>query len=147
MLRLAILFAVIAMIAAGLGFYGLSDVSASFAKFFALIFAVLFVVALLAGAPSSVDQARSSDAHQPEKIRAFRVRQSDRPFSGPVGIADPFSLLSAGFAPSGRARTRDHDFESGARGVSRPGRGRLRGRDRRGACPGRKRWAARADGR
>lgn len=50
MLRLAILFAVIAMIAAGLGFYGLSDVSASFAKFFALIFAVLFVVALIAGA-------------------------------------------------------------------------------------------------
>jgi uncharacterized membrane protein YtjA (UPF0391 family) len=50
MLRLAIVFAVIALIAAGLGFYGLSDVSASFAKFFALIFAVLFVVALIAGA-------------------------------------------------------------------------------------------------
>ena len=49
MLRLAIVFAVIALIAAGLGFYGLSDVSASFAKFFALIFAVLFVVALIAG--------------------------------------------------------------------------------------------------
>ena len=50
MLRLAILFAVIALIAAGLGFYGLSDVSANFAKFFALIFAILFVVALVAGA-------------------------------------------------------------------------------------------------
>jgi uncharacterized membrane protein YtjA (UPF0391 family) len=50
MLRLAIIFAVIALIAAALGFYGLSDVSANFAKFFALIFAVLFVVALIAGA-------------------------------------------------------------------------------------------------
>ena len=50
MLRLAIVFAIIALIAGGLGFYGLSDVSAGFAKFFALIFAVLFVVALIAGA-------------------------------------------------------------------------------------------------
>jgi len=50
MLRMAILFAIIALIAAGLGFYGLSDVSANIAKFFALIFAVLFVVALLVGA-------------------------------------------------------------------------------------------------
>ena len=49
MLRLAILFAVIAIVAAGLGFYGLSDVSASLAKFFALIFLVLFVLALLVG--------------------------------------------------------------------------------------------------
>jgi len=50
MLRLAILFAVIALIAGAFGFYGLSDVSADIAKFFALIFAILFVVALLAGA-------------------------------------------------------------------------------------------------
>jgi uncharacterized membrane protein YtjA (UPF0391 family) len=50
MLRLAILFAIISLIAAALGFYGLSDVSADIAKFFALIFAVLFVVALIAGA-------------------------------------------------------------------------------------------------
>jgi len=50
MLRMAVLFAIIALIAAGLGFYGLSDVSANIAKFFALIFAVLFVVALLVGA-------------------------------------------------------------------------------------------------
>jgi uncharacterized membrane protein YtjA (UPF0391 family) len=49
MLRLAILFAIIAIVAAGLGFYGLSDVSASFAKFFALIFLVLFVIALVVG--------------------------------------------------------------------------------------------------
>jgi uncharacterized membrane protein YtjA (UPF0391 family) len=46
MLRTAILFAIIALVAAGLGFYGLSDVSADIAKFFA----VLFVVALLVGA-------------------------------------------------------------------------------------------------
>jgi uncharacterized membrane protein YtjA (UPF0391 family) len=50
MLRLAIVFAIIALIAAAFGFYGLSDMSANFAKFFALIFAVLFVVALIAGA-------------------------------------------------------------------------------------------------
>jgi uncharacterized membrane protein YtjA (UPF0391 family) len=50
MLRLAILFALIAIVAAGLGFYGLSDVSASLAKLFALVFLVLFVVTLLLGA-------------------------------------------------------------------------------------------------
>lgn len=50
MLRLAILFAVIALIAGALGFYGLSDVSANIAKFFALLFAILFIVALIAGA-------------------------------------------------------------------------------------------------
>jgi uncharacterized membrane protein YtjA (UPF0391 family) len=49
MLRLAVLFAIIALLAAAFGFYGLSDVSADIAKFFALIFAVLFVVALLVG--------------------------------------------------------------------------------------------------
>ena len=49
MLRLAVLFAVIALISAALCFYGLSETSADFAKFFALIFAVLFVVALLMG--------------------------------------------------------------------------------------------------
>lgn len=50
MLRLAIIFAVIALIAGALGFYGLSDLSANIAKFFALLFAILFVVALIAGA-------------------------------------------------------------------------------------------------
>jgi len=50
MLRLAIVFAIIALIAGAFGFYGLSDVSADIAKFFALIFAVLFIVALLVGA-------------------------------------------------------------------------------------------------
>jgi len=50
MLRLAIMFAIIALIAAGMGFYGLSDVSADIAKFFALMFAVLFVIALVMGA-------------------------------------------------------------------------------------------------
>jgi uncharacterized membrane protein YtjA (UPF0391 family) len=49
MLRLAILFAIIAIVAAALGFYGLSDVSASLAKFFALLFLVLFIAALLIG--------------------------------------------------------------------------------------------------
>jgi uncharacterized membrane protein YtjA (UPF0391 family) len=50
MLRLAILFAIIALVAGALGFYGLSDISATIAKFFALVFLVLFVIALLVGA-------------------------------------------------------------------------------------------------
>lgn len=49
MLRWAIVFAVIAVIAAGLGFGGLSDTSAQIAKLFALVFLVLFVVSLIFG--------------------------------------------------------------------------------------------------
>jgi len=49
MLRLAILFAIISMLAAAFGFYGVSDASAGIAKFMALIFAVMFIVALLMG--------------------------------------------------------------------------------------------------
>jgi len=49
MLRLAIVFAVISLLAAFFGFYGLSDASASIAKFFALIFAVLFLITLVLG--------------------------------------------------------------------------------------------------
>lgn len=49
MLRWAIAFAIIALIAGALGFYGLADTSASIAKFLALIFVILFVVALVVG--------------------------------------------------------------------------------------------------
>jgi uncharacterized membrane protein YtjA (UPF0391 family) len=49
MLRWAIAFAIIALIAGALGFYGLSSTAADIAKFFALIFVVLFVVALVVG--------------------------------------------------------------------------------------------------
>ncbi len=49
MLRWAIAFAIIALIAAALGFYGLSSTAADIAKFFALVFVVLFVVALVMG--------------------------------------------------------------------------------------------------
>jgi uncharacterized membrane protein YtjA (UPF0391 family) len=49
MLRWAIAFAIIAIIAAALGFYGLSSTAADIAKFFALVFVVLFVIALVAG--------------------------------------------------------------------------------------------------
>jgi uncharacterized membrane protein YtjA (UPF0391 family) len=49
MLRWAITFAIIAIIAAALGFYGLSTTAADIAKFFALVFVVLFVIALVAG--------------------------------------------------------------------------------------------------
>jgi uncharacterized membrane protein YtjA (UPF0391 family) len=49
MLRWAIAFAIIAIIAAALGFYGLSSTAADIAKFFALIFVVLFVIALVMG--------------------------------------------------------------------------------------------------
>jgi uncharacterized membrane protein YtjA (UPF0391 family) len=49
MLRWAIAFAIIAIIAAALGFYGLADTSADIAKFLALVFVVLFVIALVVG--------------------------------------------------------------------------------------------------
>lgn len=49
MLRWAILFAVIAVIAAALGFGGLSSTAADLAKFLALVFCVLFVVSLVLG--------------------------------------------------------------------------------------------------
>jgi uncharacterized membrane protein YtjA (UPF0391 family) len=49
MLRWAIAFAIIALIAGALGFYGLSNTAADIAKFLALIFVVLFVVALVVG--------------------------------------------------------------------------------------------------
>ena len=49
MLRWALAFFVIALIASFLGFYGLADTSANIAKFLALVFLVLFVIALVAG--------------------------------------------------------------------------------------------------
>jgi uncharacterized membrane protein YtjA (UPF0391 family) len=49
MLRWAIAFAIIAVIAAALGFGGLANTSADIAKFLALIFVVLFVIALVMG--------------------------------------------------------------------------------------------------
>jgi len=49
MLRWAITFAVIAIVAAALGFGGLADTSADIAKFLALVFVVLFVIALVVG--------------------------------------------------------------------------------------------------
>ena len=49
MLRWAITFAIIAIIAAALGFGTLSNVSADIAKLFALVFLVLFVIAIVAG--------------------------------------------------------------------------------------------------
>jgi len=53
MLRLAILFAVIAMLAAAFGFYGVSNASADIAKFIALVFAVMFVAAIVLGAAAA----------------------------------------------------------------------------------------------
>jgi uncharacterized membrane protein YtjA (UPF0391 family) len=49
MLRWAIAFAIIALIAGALGFYGLSSTAADIAKFLALLFVVLFVIALVVG--------------------------------------------------------------------------------------------------
>ena len=49
MLRWAIAFAIIAVIAGALGFFGLADTSAQIAKIFAFVFLVLFVVSLLFG--------------------------------------------------------------------------------------------------
>jgi len=49
MLRWAITFAIIAIIAAALGFGGLANTSADIAKFLAVVFLVLFVIALVVG--------------------------------------------------------------------------------------------------
>ena len=49
MLRWAIVFALIAIVASGLGFFGLADTSAQIAKLFALVFVVLFIIAIVAG--------------------------------------------------------------------------------------------------
>ena len=49
MLRWAIAFAIIALLAAALGFGGLAGTAADIAKFFALLFVVLFVIALVVG--------------------------------------------------------------------------------------------------
>jgi uncharacterized membrane protein YtjA (UPF0391 family) len=49
MLRWAIAFFIIAIIAGALGFYGLANTSADIAKFLALVFIVLFVIALIVG--------------------------------------------------------------------------------------------------
>jgi len=49
MLRWAITFAIIALIAGALGFYGLADTSATIARFLAVVFLVMFVVALVVG--------------------------------------------------------------------------------------------------
>jgi len=49
MLRWALAFFIIAIVAAALGFGGLADASADIAKFLALVFIVLFVIALVVG--------------------------------------------------------------------------------------------------
>ncbi|MCA1685705.1 MAG: DUF1328 domain-containing protein [Planctomycetia bacterium] len=49
MLRWTVVFAILALIAGVLGFYGLEDVSAGFAKFLAVAFLVLLVIALAVG--------------------------------------------------------------------------------------------------
>jgi uncharacterized membrane protein YtjA (UPF0391 family) len=49
MLRWALLFAIVAVIAGALGFYGLESTAATIARLFALVFLVLFVVALVFG--------------------------------------------------------------------------------------------------
>ena len=50
MLRWALAFALISLIAAGFGFYGLSSTAADIAKLLALVFLVFFVLALVLGA-------------------------------------------------------------------------------------------------
>jgi uncharacterized membrane protein YtjA (UPF0391 family) len=49
MLRWAIAFFLIALIAGGLGFFGLANTSAQIAQFLALLFLVLFVISLVVG--------------------------------------------------------------------------------------------------
>ncbi len=49
MLRWAIIFAIISLIAGAFGFFGPAGTAADIAKFLLLVFAVLFVVSLILG--------------------------------------------------------------------------------------------------
>lgn len=49
MLRWAITFFIIALIAGALGFYGLEGTAMTIARFLAIVFLILFVIALVAG--------------------------------------------------------------------------------------------------
>jgi uncharacterized membrane protein YtjA (UPF0391 family) len=49
MLRWALIFFIIALVAGALGFWGLEGTAMQIARFLALVFLVLFVVALIAG--------------------------------------------------------------------------------------------------
>ena len=49
MLRWALAFFIIALIAGAMGFYGLSGTAMTVAKFLAILFLVLFVIALIVG--------------------------------------------------------------------------------------------------
>ncbi|MDG3002367.1 DUF1328 domain-containing protein [Paludisphaera mucosa] len=49
MLRLAVLFAIISLLAAAFGFYGVSDASAGIAKVLAVVFAVMFLAVMIMG--------------------------------------------------------------------------------------------------
>lgn len=49
MLRLAIIFFIIALVAGGLGFFGLAAASATVAKVFFFIFVALFAITLVMG--------------------------------------------------------------------------------------------------
>ena len=49
MLRWAITFAIIALIAGALGFFSLENTAATIAKIFAFVFLVMFVVSLIFG--------------------------------------------------------------------------------------------------
>ncbi|APW62874.1 DUF1328 domain-containing protein [Paludisphaera borealis] len=49
MLKLALFLAIISILAGAFGFYGVSDAFATFAKMFALICAILFVVTFVIG--------------------------------------------------------------------------------------------------
>ena len=49
MLHYALVFFVVALVAAALGFWGLAGMAAEIAKFLCLIFVVLLIVSLIAG--------------------------------------------------------------------------------------------------
>ena len=54
MLRWAIIFAIIAVVAAAFGFTGVEGTATTLAKIFALIFVILFVVSIVMGRRAAV---------------------------------------------------------------------------------------------
>ena len=89
MLRWAIAFAIIAIIAAAFGFGGLAGTSTDIAKFLALVFLVLFVIALVVG------RSIAGPAHGIEPVLLAGRRRPDRPIpcwghvdAGPILAGD-----------------------------------------------------------
>ena len=81
MLRWAITFFIIAIVAAALGFYGISGTAADIAKFLALVFVVLMVISSSSAAACSAGlRSREEVEFTTEARRTRKEEREDREF-------------------------------------------------------------------